>query len=169
MVFFSCCYSAQSKPPLNKSAVIEFNKLLHSLPTKEKLIFSDNSKQGAKVDGSIIHLHFFKNNKLQAYTFGRGFSVYHGSYTLLDGNKVKVNFENQIWPELILSKEGRDFVLERSDGLKSLTGHIIFTDDDGQKSMVNDLDIYPEAESKIFPLKMSRMRSYLRTKKGRKK
>ena len=118
----------------------------------EEVVFRDSSNLGAKMDGSILTLHFAPASKVRLYTWGDGFSNYSGKYTLPEKNVIELDLEGQSWPELSLSREGGLFILNRRNGIRSLTKSHILTDRNGVRTSVDDADIYAEARSLIFPL-----------------
>lgn len=118
-----------------------------------EIVFKDSSNLGADFDGSILTLHFLPNSKVLLHTWGNGFSNYSGTYAFTEHDGIELSLSNQSWPRLRLSREGDLFVLNRQDGLSSLTKSFIHTDlDNGVRTIVDDGDIYPEARSLIFPL-----------------
>jgi len=119
---------------------------------KQEMVFIDSSNRGASMDGAILSLHFFPDAKIQIYTWGNGFSNYTGSYTVTENNEMTLSFKTQSWPRLRLSAKGDSFVIERLDGLTSLTKSFVHTDENGVRRIVDDGDIYPEARPFIFPL-----------------
>ncbi len=149
----SCKEQSREFPPDSETGNSLANEFQLALKNKQEIVFIDSSNRGASMDGSILNLHFFENSKLHAYTYGNGFSNYLGSYAFPGNNRIEIQLKDQDWPELVLSKEGDRFFLRRRDGSRSLTNHIVFTDKDGTRSVISDGDIYPEAESRIFPLK----------------
>lgn len=131
----------------------DLSKLFYeAINRHEEIVLKDSSNLGANMDGSILTLHFFPNSKVRLYTWGNGFSNYSGTYAFTDQNEIELSLGNQSWPRLHLTSEGDFFILERQDGLKSLTKSFIHTDQNGVRTRVDDSDIYPEARPLIFPL-----------------
>lgn len=123
-----------------------------ALRRSQEIVFVDRSNLGASWDGAIVSLHFFPDSKVHLYTWGNGFSNHGGTYEFTENNGLKLSLTDQSWPPLRLLTEGDSFVLERQDGLKSLTRSHIRTDPNGVRRNVDDSDIYPQARSLIFPL-----------------
>ena len=119
---------------------------------QQEIVFMDSSNLGASMDGSILSLHFFPHSNVHLYTWGNGFSNYRGTYTFTENNGFELSFEDQCWPPLRLSNKEGQFIIERQDGLRSLTKSFIHTDQNGVHTKVDDGDIYPEARHLIFPL-----------------
>ena len=132
----------------------DLSKLFYESITKhEEIVFKDSSNLGANRDGSILTLHFFPNSTARLYTWGNGFSNYSGTYAFTGHNGIELSLDDQSWPRLRLTREDDLFVLERQDGIKSLTNSYIHTDrENGVRTIVDDGDIYPEARPLIFPL-----------------
>jgi hypothetical protein len=151
ILLISCSKQTREQTKSSDTGNLLVEEFQHALSNKKEIVFKDSSHLGATTDGAILDLHFFTNSQLMAYTWGNGFSYYSGTYTFPGNNRVEIHLKDQNWPELVLSKEGERFQLKRTDGLRSLTKHIIFTNKDGTRSLINDGDIYPEAESRIFP------------------
>lgn len=128
------------------------NQFEEAITRNEEIVFIDSSNLGASMDGSILSLHFFPDSKVHLYTWGNGFSNSPGTYAFTENNGIELSFDDQSWPRLRLSNTGNLFILERQDGLKSLTKSYIHTDQDGVRTKVDDSDIYPEARPLIFPL-----------------
>lgn len=126
---------------------------LEVINTHEEIVFKDSSNLGANIDGSILTLHFAPDSKVRLYTTGNGFSNYSGTYAFTENNGIELSLSDQSWPQLRLTREGDFFILERQDGLRSLTKSFIHTDrESGVRTIVDDGDIYPEARPLIFPL-----------------
>ena len=151
ILLFSCGEPSRELIPITDTGNLFVEELQLALGENEVIVFMDSSGMGAAMDRAILDLHFSPNFKLMAYTWGNGFSYHHGTYAFPGNNRVEIHLDDQDWPELILSKEGDRFLLKRADGLRSLTKHIVFTNKNGSRSLVNDGDIYPEAELRIFP------------------
>jgi hypothetical protein len=132
----------------------ELSKLFQEAIDREgEVVFKDSSKLGADADGSILTLHFRPDTKVVLHTWGNGFSNYSGTYAFTEQNGIELSLENQSWPRLRLTREGDVFVLQRQDGLSSLTKSYVHTDrETGVRTIVDDGDIYPEARPLIFPL-----------------
>lgn len=139
------------KPDVERA---DLSKLFYeAINEHEEIVFKDSSNLGANIDGSILTLHFFPNSKVQLYTTGNGFSNYSGTYAFTGDDGIELSLGDQSWPPLRLSREGDLFILERQDGLRSLTKSFIHTDrENGIRTIVDDGDIYPEARPLIFPL-----------------
>lgn len=143
---FGGCKSVTEKTGLSK--------LFHEAINRHgEMVFKDSSNLGADSDGSILSLHFLPDSKVWLYTWGNGFSNYSGTYTFTTPNEIELSLDRQIWPRLRLAREGGLFILERLDGLRSLTKSYVHTDlESGVRTIVADGDIYPEARLSIFPL-----------------
>lgn len=151
ILFFSCGGPPKGKVPDLEAGNFLIEEFQLALANSKEIVFIDSSKMGAAIDGSILNLHFFPNSKMKAWVYGNGFSEYRGTFVFPGNNRVEIHLEKQIWPELILSKNGDHFLLTRTDGLRSLTKYFYYKNDDGTRSLGDDGDIYPGAESKIFP------------------
>ncbi|MBE2286790.1 MAG: hypothetical protein IAE77_25255 [Prosthecobacter sp.] len=123
-----------------------------ALRRSQEIVFVDRSNLGASWDGAIVSLHFFPDSKVHLYTWGNGFSNHAGTYEFTKNNGLTLSLTDQSWPPLRLLAEGDSFVLERQDGLTSLTRSHILTDPNGVRRKMDDADIYPQARSLIFPL-----------------
>ena len=128
------------------------NQFVAAINERKEMVFIDSSKLGASMDGAILSLHFFPDSKVRLYTWGNGFSNYPGTYAFTGGNRIDLSFATQSWPPLRLLSRGNGFIIERQDGLKSLTKSYIHTDQIGVRTNVDDGDIYPDALPLIFPL-----------------
>jgi hypothetical protein len=132
----------------------DFSKVFYeAINSHQEIVFKDSSNLGAKMDGSILTLHFFPNSKVRLYTWGNGFSNYSGTYAFTEHNGIELSIGDQSWPRLRLTREEDLFILDRLDGSKSLSKSFIHTDlKNGVRTIVDDGDIYPEARPLIFPL-----------------
>lgn len=118
-----------------------------------ELVFADQSKLGAKEDGSILNIHFFPDSTVTVSTYGNGFSSYRGEYELRNDSTVVLKFKNQRWPTLKITEKNGVILLKREDGKSSLGKYIVSSrKPDGSEILVDDYDIYPEAKNKIFPM-----------------
>lgn len=146
VVLFGGCQSVTEKAGLSEL----FQEAVHR---HGEMVFKDSSHLGADSDGSILTLHFLPDSKVWLYTWGNGFSYYSGTYTFTGPDELELSLDRQIWPRLRLAREGDVFILERADGLRSLTKSYVHTDgESGVRTVVDDGDIYPEARPFIFPL-----------------
>jgi hypothetical protein len=143
--FWGCSRSEIERADLADQFEEEINR-------HEEIVFIDSSNLGASMDGSILSLHFFPDSKIHLYTWGNGFSNSPGTYAFTENNGIELIFDDQSWPRLRLLNEGDLFILDRQDGLKSLTKSYIHTDQNGVRTKIDDADIYPEARPLIFPL-----------------
>ena len=132
----------------------DFSKLFYdAINRRGEIVFKDSSNLGAEMDGSILTLHFLPDSKVHLYTWGNGFSNYSGTYAFTDHNGIELSLIDQSWPRLRFTRGGDLFILERQDGLRSLTKSYVHKDrENGIRTIVDDGDIYPEARPSIFPL-----------------